>query len=131
MSDQQTLTTLLWDKFNKGTATHDEIKMLEALEDVPSFISKYPARKRVRLLKSDKRAKLAISKLTKGEYDRYQHIIACAFTEMEHFNCRLSEADLDFIDSMTEQLDKRGRDTDESSKQDKWLEDIVRRIALR
>ncbi len=126
MSDQRTLTSLLWEKFDNNTATDDELRMLEALEGV-TVKSK---RVRVRLSKSDKREKLPISNLTKGEYDRYQHILACAYTEMEHINCRLSEADLDFIDSMTERLDKYGRDATVSNKQDQWLEDIVRKVAL-
>ena len=129
-NDQPTYTSLLWEKFNNNTATQEEIKMLEALEDVPSFTSKKPKRTRVHLSKNDKRERLPTSSLTKGEYDRYQHILACAYTEMKHINCRLSESDLYFIDSMTEVLDKLGRDANVSGKQDKWLEDIIRKIAI-
>ncbi len=126
----ETLTALLWKKFNDNIATAEEIRMLEALEDVPSFISKRPARKRVRLTRRDKRERLPISNLTKDKYARYQYILVSAYNEMEHFNCRLSEGDIDFIDSMTERLDKWGRDATVSSKQEQWLEDIVRRIAF-
>ncbi len=127
---QLTYIDWLWNRFNHGTASPDEVGLLENLDpDVPEESEK-PKRKRVRLTRRDKWERLPTANLTKEKYARYQYILVSAYNEMEHFNCRLSEADIDFIDSMTERLDKWGRDATVSSKQEQWLEDIVRRIAF-